>query len=200
MRPIIEVGEGGRDAPVQHPDCDDLASLPACHVPAVPARPAQVASLTRLAARSIPTLSADRPVVERVHQYNPESVWAVTAGEDREIGVFAMLILNRSGLRALLADDFDSANPDLGRLVKPGEEAAAIYLWAIVTPGLAIETFRIVSRWLQSPTAQSAGIFARPTTKAGLRLSVRLGFEPIPELSLYCFRRHCNRREASAVA
>lgn len=111
-----------------------------------------------------------------------------------------MLLLNRAGVRDLFAGRFDSTDPDLSRLARRGEGAAAVYFWAIVTPGLAIEAFRIVSRWLQSPPTRNADIFTRPTTEAGLRLSLRIGFTPIPELGLYCFRRQWNRKETSAVA
>jgi hypothetical protein len=200
MRSIFEDGSSGGDAPAQRPDFDDMALLPVRHVTAEPAETGQLPGLTALAARSIPALTAAEPVIARVHRHNPDSIWAVKDRGGRDVGVFAMLILNRDGYDALLTGGFDSAEPATGHLSKRGEEAAAIYLWAIVTPGLAIEAFRAVSRWLRAPRTQHADIFARPTTPAGLRLSIRLGFEPIPKIGLYRFRRHTNRKEQRAVA
>ncbi len=200
MRSIFEAGPSGGAALAQRPDFDDMALLPVRHVAAKPAETGQLPGLTALAAGSIPALAAAEPVVARVHRHNPDSIWAVADRSGRDVGVFAMLILNRAGLEAVLSGDFASADPAVELLSASGEEAAAIYLWAIVTPGLAIEAFRIVSRWLLAPQTQRADIFARPTTQAGLRLSIRLGFEPIQKVGLYRFRRHANRKEQRAVA
>jgi hypothetical protein len=200
MRSFFQEGLSGRDALAQRPDFDDLALLPVRHISAKPAETRQLPGLTALAARAIPALAAAEPAVARVHRHNPDSIWAVTDRGGREAGVFAMLILNRAGRDAVLSGAFDSADPALELLPASGEEAAAIYLWAIVTPGLAIEAFRVVSRWLLSPRTQHADIFTRPTTQAGLRLSIRLGFEPIQQIGLYRFRRHSNRKEQRAVA
>jgi hypothetical protein len=200
MRSIFDKGPSGGDALAQRPDFDDMALLPVRHVTAKPAKPGQLSHLTALAAGSIPALAAAEPVVTMVHRHNPDSIWAVSDRGGREVGVFAMLILNRAGHDAVLSGDFDSADPVVELLSARGEEAAAIYLWAIVTPGLAIEAFRVVSRWLRAPQTQHADIFARPTTQAGLRLSIKLGFEPIQKIGLYCFRRHSNRKELRAVA
>jgi hypothetical protein len=197
---MAKTGNPGGDASVQRPDFDEMALLPARHVVARPAKPEEISGLTKLAAEAIPALAAAEPVVRRVHRHIPDSIWAVANRQGQPVGVYAMLLLNRAGLGALLAGDFDSADPLNVHLAEQGERVAAVYLWAIVTPGLAIEAFRVISLWLRSPKMRGADIYTRPTTQAGLRLSVRLGFEPISEIGLYCFRRHWNRRETSAVA
>ena len=181
-------------------DFDDLADLPVRHIAASPAVEGELNALVGLAANAIPSLAAAEPIVRQVHRHNPDSIWSVRNQAGAAVGVFAMLLLNRRGLRSMLARKFDSAAPEFGQLAGRGDDVAAVYLWAIVTPGLAIEAFGAVSHWLRSPRMRSADIFARPATEAGLRLSLRLGFEPIPEIGLYCFRRHWNRRETSAVA
>jgi hypothetical protein len=181
-------------------DFDELADLPVRHVVASPAVEGELGALVGLATNAIPSLAAAEPIVRQVHRHNSDSIWSVCNRNGAAVGVFAMLLLNRRGLRSMLSGRFDSAAPELDQLAGQGEGAAAVYLWAIVTPGLAIEAFRAVSHWLRSPRMRSADIFARPATEAGLRLSLRLGFEPIPEIGLYCFRRHWNRRETSAVA
>ena len=181
-------------------DFDDQADLPVRHVVASPAVEGELGRLVGLAAGAIPSLAAAEPIVRNVHRHNSDSIWSVRSRNGAAVGVFAMLLLNRRGLQSMLSRKFDSAAPELDQLAGRGEEAAAVYLWAIVTPGLAIEAFRTVSRWLRTSKMRSADIFARPATEAGLRLSLRLGFEPIPEIGLYCFRRHWNRRETSAVA
>jgi hypothetical protein len=185
---------------VQRPDFDEMALLPARHVVARPAKAEEIGGLTAIAAKAIPALAAAEPVVRRVHRHNPDSIWAVSGRQGPPIGVFAMLLLNRAGLAALHASEFNGADPLTEHLAAPGETVAAVYLWAIVTPGLAIEAFRVISLWLRLPKLHGADVYTRPTTQAGLRLSLRLGFEPIPEIGLYCFQRHWHRKEVSAVA
>lgn len=199
MRSVARRPDSSASA-AKRPDFDDLALKPVRHVSAFPAPESRLGELTALAALTIPSLAAAEPIVREVHRHNPDSIWSVETNGGVAVGVFAMLLLNRRGLQQLLSGEFDSAAPDLTQLAQQGEHAAGVYLWAIVTPGLAIEAFSAVSRWLRTPTMRSADVFARPTTEAGLRLTLRLGFEPIPGTGLYCFRRHWNRRETSAVA
>ncbi len=188
------------DAQVQRLDFDDLGHLPARRIIAAPASPEEIDSLFRLARRLIPPLSAAEAAAHEVYRHNPDSIWAVK-GRSGLIGVFAMLLLNQAGFGDLLAGRFDAAKPSLALLTRPGETAAAVYLWAIATPGFAVDAFRVVSRWLQAPPYAAADIYTRGSTAAGTRFANSIGFKPIPELGLCRFRRHRNRSElAIAVA
>ena len=186
-------------ARAQRPDFDDLALLPARRISASPARPAELNKLISLAGRLMP-LSAAAPAIERVYRHDPRSIWAVH-GRDGIVGVFAMLFLSKTGLNRLLAGDFESSKPAVDWLAHASEKVAAVYLWAIATPGFVIDAFRVVSLWLRSPRYASADLYARATTPSGARLSINLGFELLPELGLYRFQRHQNRAGANiAVA
>lgn len=188
------------DAAAHRPDFDDLAFLPARRVQARPAEYADLDGLIGIAQRLIPPLAAARPAIERVYRHNPDSIWAVH-GRDGLCGAFAMLILNEIGYRSLMTGRFNAADPQPQWLTRRGEHAAAIYLWAIATPGFAVDAFRTVSLWLQAPAYAHADIFTKTTTNSGARFAANIGFEPVPETGLLRFQRHRNRSEtAIAVA
>ena len=194
MRPSSSIAPDEPVARVHRPDFDDLASRPARKIVASPARVDQIGALVRLARELIPPLAAPEPVVRRVLQHNPDSVWAVER-RGRPVGVFAMLLLNDLGRDALWTNRFDAANPPARELAREGEMLAAIYLWAIATPGVAVEAFRTISRWAGGPAQAAADLFTRPTTGAGTRFALRIGFRPLPDSGLYRFRRHGNRAD-----
>ncbi len=196
--PVILAETG--DAQARRVDFDGLAHLPARRIEAAPAKPAEIDALFRLASRLIPPLAAAQEAVREVYRHNPESIWAVH-GRTGLVGVFAMLLLNERGLASLLAGSFDASRPDTHLLTLPGESAAAIYFWAIATPGFAIDAFRVVSRWLQKPPYASADIFTRGSTSAGTRFAIKIGFKPFEDNGLFRFQRQRNRSEAeTAVA
>lgn len=194
MRPSLSIAPDEPVARVHRPDFDDLALSPARKIVASPARSDQIDALICLAKELIPPLAASEPIVRRVFQHNPDSVWAVER-RGRPVGVFAMLLLNDHGRESLLTDRFDTANPSSDELARHGEKIAAIYLWAIATPGIAVEAFRTVSRWAGRPAQAAADLFTRPVTAAGTRFALRIGFRPLPDSGLYRFRRHGNRAD-----
>lgn len=192
MRPSLSIAPDEPVARVHRPDFDDLASSPARKIDASPARADQIGDLVRLAKELIPQLAASEPAVRRVFAHNPDSVWAVER-RGRPVGVFAMILLNDLGHDALRSDRFDAANPPTRELARRDEKIAAIYLWAIATPGVAVEAFRTISRWAGGPARAAADVFTRPITGAGTRFALRIGFRPLPDSGLYRFRRHGNR-------
>ena len=192
MRPSPSLALDEPVARAHRPDFDDLASIPARKVVASPARDDQIGALISLAKELIPPLAASESAVRRVSRHNPDSVWAVER-RGRPVGVFAMLLLNELGVEALRGAYFDAAEPPDRELAGQGEEVAAIYLWAIATPGFAVEAFRTVSRWAGRPAQAAADVFTRPVTRAGTRFALRIGFRPLPDSGLYRFRRHRNR-------
>ncbi len=198
MYPAPSITPDGPAARVRWADFDDLASESARRVTSAPAKPRQLGDLITLAQRLIPPLAAAEPTIRRVYDRNPDSIWAVER-HSRLVGVFAMLLLNAPGYQALRRGTLDAANPATDLLTQRGEAAEAVYLWAIATPGFAVEAFRTVSRWLTKPAYASADIYTRPTTEAGNRFAVRIGFRPVPDHGLYRFQRHSNRENVVAV-
>lgn len=183
-------------AKMHRPDFDDLALLPVRRVDASPAGPAELPELIALAQRLIPPLAAAEEAIGRVYRRNPDSIWAVRRPSG-PVGVFAMLLLNQAGAEAMLAGRFDVTDPPTDLLTARGERAAAVYLWAIATPGVAIEAFKVVSLWLRAPAYAEADILTRTTTPSGARFAANIGFEPLPETDLLAFRRHRNRWEVA---
>ena len=120
--------------------------------------------------------------LERVHRLTDESALFV-AREDGELtGVLAFVLLNVSGLRAVLTGAFNALAPAAEHVAGPGEPACAFYGW-----GVAATTKPSARRVIDGARAIMAGAvghlpkFARPTTEAGHRLMrERLGFEDLP--------------------
>ena len=179
-------------------DFDDLALIPARRIEAAPATFAELDGLIALAGRLIPPLAAAAPAIHRVHRRNPNSIWAARR-EGTAVGVVALLILNQAGLDALNSGSLDTTEPSVEWLASAEESAEAIYFWAVATPGFAVESLRSISRWLTAPRYALADLYTRTTTPSGTRLTVNLGFKMIPELGLYWFQRHCNRREENVA-
>ena len=97
-------------------------------------------------------------------------------------GVLAFVLLNVSGLRAVLTGSFNALAPAAEHVAGPGNPACAFYGW-----GVAATTKLSARRVIDGAKAVMAGAcghlpkFARPTTEAGHRLMrERLGFEDLP--------------------
>jgi len=184
----------GRAAAMQRPDFDDLASLPARRITASPASWGELGALMDLAVSQIPALAAAGPVVERIRGHDRDAIWAFRRNGE-VVGAYAMLHLNPTGLRRLLAGSFDAADPSLAWLASPREPVAAIYKWAVVAPRLAAEGIRLVSRHLRGPRYATANLYARATTPAATKLMLNIGFEAMPAIDpfLLGYVRQVNR-------
>lgn len=195
----VEVASGA--ASVQRPEFDDLALMPVRRVTASPAGWGELGTLLQLAVDHIPALSAAGPAVERVWLHNRNSVWAFRRGGGI-VGVYAMLFLNQTGFRRLLAGQFDASNPSVAWLAAPGQPVAAIYKWAVTAPALAAEGIRLVSRRLQSPPYGAADLYALSTTPAATRLMLNLGFRAMSDIDprLLRYVRQINRAPREFVA
>jgi predicted GNAT family N-acyltransferase len=82
-------------------------------------------------------------VVQSVYRYNPISFWGIYRANDAQrrfpklMGFIAYLPLNEAGLAALKADKLTGKSPDLSLLAGPDEQPVALYLWAMVAPGIS---------------------------------------------------------------
>jgi predicted GNAT family N-acyltransferase len=95
-----------------------------------------------IALRELGPNIASLDVIKSIYRYNPVSHWVIlrSADETRRdaelIGFFSLLPLNAAGKAAFEADKINLTAPDFAFIVKPGEDPAALYLWAMIMPGL----------------------------------------------------------------
>lgn len=172
---------------------DLLGNRQSRRVAAMPATTSEIPTLVRLASRTIPALAAAEPAVRRVHARDPETVWNFRfRGE--VAGLFALLYLNHLGLQALMEATIDGADPSNELLCELGEPVQAIYVWALVAPGIVAEGIQTVSRHLQGPRYRSANLYSRPVGAAAERINRHYGFRPVsPAAPLLRYVRMTNR-------
>ena len=124
---------------------------------------------------------------------NPDSLW-VFIRDGKFVGCAAMLMLNRNGLDALIADNIDIRDPDPSLLTAAGAPPAAIYIWALASLRYTADGIAKVIERLQMPPFGHSNIYARPATREGLRFLRALCFEPIAEHhNLFRYERLANR-------
>jgi len=111
------------------------------------------------------------------------------------LGGIAFLYLNCRGHDALLLDEIDLKNPSPIYLTRPGEDVAAIYVWALAAHGRAAIALGNVAQHLRRPRFANADYFAQPSSAPGRDLLVALGFAPIASFqpNLWTYQRPWNR-------
>jgi hypothetical protein len=160
------------------------------------ARPGEIGPTMAAAATAIDHMrAATRDVVARVASQNPDSLW-VFIREGLLVGCSAMMMLNEDGLEALLSGAIDIRDPAPAYLTAAGDRPAAIYVWALASPSVAADGIAKIIFRLQFPPYERADVYASPATKAGLRFTRALGFEPIPghPRNLFRYIRLVNRQ------
>lgn len=120
---------------------------------------------------------ASEQAILRVMAWRPDSLWAFTRN-DRLVGGFAMLMLNSTGVDALLADTMDTRDPPLQLLARPAKAPTGIYLWGSAHLSATDGMLQMLVR-LQSPPYERANLYAVPHTMSGLRFHQRWGFHPV---------------------
>ncbi len=147
-----------------------------------PAEGAEIAGARAFAAQLIGEGIVSAEDLERVHRLTDESALFVAREDGEMTGVLAFVLLNVSGLRAVLTGAFNALAPAAEHVAGPGSPACAFYGW-----GVAATTRPSARRVIDGARAIMAGAcghlpkFARPTTEAGHRLMrERLGFEDLP--------------------
>ena len=186
---------------LQRREFDALRSQEARRIVVSPAAIEELPELVAFAARAIPSLAAAEPAVVKVQRYNPNSVLAFRRGAE-VVGIYAMLFLNHSGLEQLLLGELNTADPELRRLAGPDETAAAIYFWAVVARGMAMEGLRTVSARLAAPNCVAANIFTCPINDEAVRIVTHVGFRPVNSgrEGLHRYLRLCNRAPELSMA
>jgi hypothetical protein len=169
-------------------DLDDLAPSPEFSV--APAADEELPYLATITARHIPGLQGTYLAFEQVHRYS-RSILAIRKRHEL-VGCFTALLLNHGGLEHLLGGGLSIAEPSQSHLVRPGETAAAIYVWAVCLPPIAVRATGNVMQWLRQPMYARADLYARPGTPKGKTFMIHAGFHPLagPEAkSLWVYRR-----------
>jgi len=195
---MLSMLRGSGDFVARH----DLDRLPeSCAVTVGPATSAQLAELVAIAQREIPGVNASEAELAQFLRDDPESIFAFRRGGS-VLGGIAFLYLNCRGHDALLLDQIDLKNPEREFLARPGEEVAAMYVWALAGYGRAVVGLGNVKEYLTKPRFVSADYFAQPSTIAGRDLLIALGFRPIPSFQpdLWCYRRSWNRLSSNVPA
>ncbi len=145
---------------------------------------------------------ANAEAVNRVVSYNPDSLWAISRREGFNAanptveGFIAFLMLNKEGLRQLVAGEFDASNPDLRLLTRQNRKPAAIYVWAMWARNGLVAGIPLAFEKMWTPNYQGADMYARAATQDGHRLLGTLGFqrgatfENITNSDLHVFQRN----------
>jgi predicted GNAT family N-acyltransferase len=145
---------------------------------------------------------ADIDVVNRVVSHNPDSLWAISrrqgfnAADPSIDGFIAFLMLNKEGLRQLIAGTFDASNPDPSLLTPQNRKPAAVYLWAMWARNGLVAGIPLAFEKMWTPTYRDADIFARAVTPDGQRLLETMGFqrgaafEALTNPDLHIFKRN----------
>ncbi len=88
-----------------------------------------------------------------------------------------MLLLTEEGARLVRADQFNTREPDVNLLVRPGERPFAIYYWAIVAePQIPAGPMIIIA---MGDLYADVPLYVRPTTEAGLKRVQRSNYKPL---------------------
>ncbi|MGH6801696.1 MAG: hypothetical protein ACRECZ_09845, partial [Methylocella sp.] len=130
-----------------------------------PAADKDLPYLAAMTARHIPNLKGTYQALEQVQRYS-QSILAIKNGNEL-VGCFAALFLNDNGLEQLLDGGLSVAAPSQIHLVRPGETAAAIYVWALCMPGIGAGATGNIMQWLRQDEYVGANLYARPTTPKG---------------------------------
>jgi hypothetical protein len=157
------------------------------------ARPEEVGPLLCLAHSVIGGSLAGEATVRRVMALQSDSVWAFLQASKLRGGM-ALLILNSTGEKALLAGALDTRDPAQAMLARAAQPASAIYVWAVAHRSAGDGIVKIFAK-LKVPRYVSANVYAVPATEAGRRWMQGWGFAPIrgDPRNLHRYVRWANR-------
>ncbi len=136
---------------------------------------------------------------ERIRLCNPDNMWsAIDTRSDEVQGLYAMIMLSKSGFQALLDGTFRPNAPSAAHCAKPGDRTMAIYKWAVLAPGRAASMIAYMSEFLSQPKYRNVDFYGNGATAEGIRLMLALGFTHVKGSAfpnLYRYQRLPNRAE-----
>jgi len=115
----------------------------------------------------------------------PNPRFSFTPALDEDLpGLATMTARHIPGLKGtytarLLHYSLSIADPSPEHLARPGETAAAIYVWAVCAPGMAVGAAGNVMQWLKQDSYARADLYAKPSTLKGNAFMIRAGFHPL---------------------
>jgi hypothetical protein len=167
---------------------------PSAEVHVSPATTAELPAMVDIAVRSIPGVRVALRTVERIHRFHPQSIFAFRL-DGRIKGGIAFLFLNAIGFDALILDEMNISDPDTRFLARPGEEPAALYVWALAAEGRAVAGCGNICALMRRPPYGRADYYAQPATADGLRFSRQVGLYRVPSFQrdLWTYQRMVNR-------
>jgi predicted GNAT family N-acyltransferase len=127
-----------------------------------------------MAVAEIGTNVATFGTVQSVYAHNAMAWWSILRATDetrrdaRLVGFLSTLPLNEAGLTALRQGTFDAHSPALSHMAPAGENPCALYLWAIVAPGLSDLAGKLLAHAVGLDLYESIPMFGRIGTQAGL--------------------------------
>ena len=130
-----------------------------------------------MTARHIPGLKGPYTALAQVQRRSRSNL--AIRNRQELVGCFAALLLNDSGFARLLHYSLSIADPSPEHLARPGETAAAIYVWAVCAPGMAVGAAGNVMQWLKQDSYARADLYAKPSTLKGNAFMIRAGFHPL---------------------
>jgi len=141
----------------------------------------QIAALLDKARLDIPQLAATKAVL-RVVTHNPDSFWAITRRDHFDAaapvgeGFLAFLMLNEEGLRQLVSETFNAADPDLALLTPQNEKPAGIYVWGCHARGSLAAGVPLAFQKVWTPLYRDVDMFTRSINVAAIRFVEGMGF------------------------
>lgn len=170
---------------IKHPLGELDSSRLGKHLSVYRASPESLDALVDHARAHIPGLTTNE-VVHKVLKHNPDAVWVIARNRSAEDvakqGFIAMLPLTKAGLHLLANGQFNSADPDLCLITRPGERPAGIYIWAIYAPGLLAGGISLFMEKIAEAPYDGVTLYTRPNTAQGIQLNVNLGLKKGPKI------------------
>jgi predicted GNAT family N-acyltransferase len=122
-------------------------------------------------------------VVEKIHEFNSDTVWAIETedqgGQRAFSGLFAFLMLNARGEQALIDGSLNTGRPELKYIAAMSERPAAIYGWAIVARKSVDKIFLQVAYELGTPKYLGVPMYGKPGSFGGHNAMQKYGFVKI---------------------
>lgn len=125
---------------------------------------------------------ASDDTIETVLTHNPQVIRTVDREDGKEPAFLAYLPLNKDGLVALQQGRLDRLSPDTRYLTRADEQAVALYVWCVYSPGNFVPAIAAIAAHFETIAPDGVPLFASAATAPSARLFASLGFTQAREL------------------